>query len=437
MLWTRFGSPTENYDSGTEEEIEIMLREGKQVFLYISKRAVNLDDVDYSQYERVKSFKDKYKNKGIYCEYNTIEEFTKSLYNHLCNYFSKDIKKDENFYSQSNLLIKVSDGKNLIDNILFYNTNYANSEVFSSLIRQISEDIIHINNINLPEEVEEEDNSTPSFQGSIKLKDVNLNPLFSSKNYLLRPKKVIISEQDKKSIENFVDKYNLKKLSNNFFELGNLRNEISVNLMGRTFYKPVGTDEEEDKYRKICDLLFKIELFEQLKEYLSNIDRYKKIWFVLANEGDHFDEDITINLYIPKGKVIMKEDINEPSTVTLDILKSSISALFKPPVSHILKEYPDYLIINNFRIDNPLMSAEDKYNQELEEFWDELEKIFVYEVFHSEECDIIQFNQSYLKQHSYTNFPTFICLKDSIDEIRYEIISKYCNKKVEGILRTK
>jgi len=115
--------------------------------------------------------------------------------------------------------------------------------------------------------------------------------------------------------------------------------------MGRTFYKPVGTDEEEDKYRKICDLLFKIELFEQLKEYLSNIDRFKKIWFVLANEGDHFDEDITINLYIPKGKVIMKEDINEPSTVTLDILKSSISALFKPPVSHILKEYPDYLII--------------------------------------------------------------------------------------------
>ena len=52
--------------------------------------------------------------------------------------------------------------------------------------------------------------------------------------------------------------------------------------MGRTFYKPVGTDEEEDKYRKICDLLFKIELFEQLKEYLSNIDRFKKIWYILA-----------------------------------------------------------------------------------------------------------------------------------------------------------
>ena len=71
MLWTRFGSPTENYDSGTEEEIEIMLREGKQVFLYISKRAVNLDDVDYSQYERVKSFKDKYKIKGYIV--NTIQ----------------------------------------------------------------------------------------------------------------------------------------------------------------------------------------------------------------------------------------------------------------------------------------------------------------------------------------------------------------------------
>ena len=66
--------------------------------------------------------------------------------------------------------------------------------------------------------------------------------------------------------------------------------------MGRTFYKPVGTDEEEDNIKKICDLLFKIELFEQLKEYLSNIDRFKKIWFVLANEGDQVKSKLVCKL---------------------------------------------------------------------------------------------------------------------------------------------
>ena len=31
IFWTRFGSPTDEYSSGTEEEIEIMLQSGKQV----------------------------------------------------------------------------------------------------------------------------------------------------------------------------------------------------------------------------------------------------------------------------------------------------------------------------------------------------------------------------------------------------------------------
>ena len=34
IFWTRFGTPTDEYGSGTEEEIEIMLQSGKQVFMY-------------------------------------------------------------------------------------------------------------------------------------------------------------------------------------------------------------------------------------------------------------------------------------------------------------------------------------------------------------------------------------------------------------------
>ena len=34
LFWTRFGTPTDKYGSGTEEEIEEMLSTGKQVFIY-------------------------------------------------------------------------------------------------------------------------------------------------------------------------------------------------------------------------------------------------------------------------------------------------------------------------------------------------------------------------------------------------------------------
>ena len=36
VFGTRFGTPTDEYGSGSEEEIEIMLKEGKQVFMYFS-----------------------------------------------------------------------------------------------------------------------------------------------------------------------------------------------------------------------------------------------------------------------------------------------------------------------------------------------------------------------------------------------------------------
>lgn len=35
IFWTKFGSPTDEYGSGTEEEIEIMLQSGKQVFMML------------------------------------------------------------------------------------------------------------------------------------------------------------------------------------------------------------------------------------------------------------------------------------------------------------------------------------------------------------------------------------------------------------------
>ena len=60
IFWTRFGSPTDRYGSGTEEEIEDMLASGKQVFLYFCEERIApdklLDEKERCQYEKVKAF---------------------------------------------------------------------------------------------------------------------------------------------------------------------------------------------------------------------------------------------------------------------------------------------------------------------------------------------------------------------------------------------
>ena len=66
LFWTRFGTPTDKYASGTEEEIEEMLSAGKQVFMYFLDVPVNPSQVDMEQYKKIIDFREKYKDKGIY-----------------------------------------------------------------------------------------------------------------------------------------------------------------------------------------------------------------------------------------------------------------------------------------------------------------------------------------------------------------------------------
>ena len=62
VFWSRFGTVTEDYGSGTEEEIERMLDDKKQVFLYFLDKPVQLSRVDVSQYMKVQAFKEKHKD---------------------------------------------------------------------------------------------------------------------------------------------------------------------------------------------------------------------------------------------------------------------------------------------------------------------------------------------------------------------------------------
>ncbi len=95
IFWTRFGSPTDEYSSGTEEEIEIMLQSGKQVFMYFSDKPIPPSKMNGDGYKKVQDFRDKYKDRGIYFTYSSDEEFKKMFFAHLSMYFLSDKKEKE------------------------------------------------------------------------------------------------------------------------------------------------------------------------------------------------------------------------------------------------------------------------------------------------------------------------------------------------------
>lgn len=91
IMWNRFGSPTNEYESGTEQEFRIALdhyRKNKHPLIkfYFSKREFRLETKEeINQYAQVKDFEDEIRNIGVIKHYQTIEEFKYILFMELSN----------------------------------------------------------------------------------------------------------------------------------------------------------------------------------------------------------------------------------------------------------------------------------------------------------------------------------------------------------------
>lgn len=86
IMWSRFGSPTNEYESGTEQEFRTALNYYKEykkplIKFYFSKREFRLEtQEEIDQFRQVKNFENEIKNMGIIKYYQSIEEFRYMLF---------------------------------------------------------------------------------------------------------------------------------------------------------------------------------------------------------------------------------------------------------------------------------------------------------------------------------------------------------------------
>jgi len=83
VFWTRLGTPTDEYASGSVEEIEKHIQSGKLTMLYFSNQPVMLDSIDINQYNELNQFKESCKGRSLYETYSDLENFKNSFKNHL------------------------------------------------------------------------------------------------------------------------------------------------------------------------------------------------------------------------------------------------------------------------------------------------------------------------------------------------------------------
>ncbi len=83
IFWTRIGTETGEYLSGTVEEIEKHVASDKPAMLYFYDKPVEEGSVDKTQYSKLKAFKESCREKGLYATYDSYSNFKEKFYHHL------------------------------------------------------------------------------------------------------------------------------------------------------------------------------------------------------------------------------------------------------------------------------------------------------------------------------------------------------------------
>jgi hypothetical protein len=75
IFWTRLGTPTGQAPSGTVEEIDVDLKQGKPAMLYFSSAPVRADSVDEDQYRALKEFRKDCEQRGLVQPFDDSNDF--------------------------------------------------------------------------------------------------------------------------------------------------------------------------------------------------------------------------------------------------------------------------------------------------------------------------------------------------------------------------
>jgi hypothetical protein len=74
VFWSRLGTPTAEYDSGSVEEVERLTRRGAKVMLYRPTRPIPPGKLNTRQYDRLQELSKQYQERGLLGQFSDINE---------------------------------------------------------------------------------------------------------------------------------------------------------------------------------------------------------------------------------------------------------------------------------------------------------------------------------------------------------------------------
>ena len=416
ILWTRFGIPTDEYGSGTEEEVEIMLSSGKQVFMYFSDKPLSPSQMNEESYKKVQAFREKYKDRGIYFTYSSDEEFKTLFFAHLSQYFlsEKRVAEVKGERHSELKVVGMDQNQHINDNAFFINFVPNTKMTMNKYLEKICALF--------------DDISARKLEKRVELPDK------ISKYTFAFNKPVEISESDQKLICSVANQLGIS-ITEDFFALGNLsRNTMTPSIIGGTSI--TGTKEEEEKYDTIQKLLETISNALNWAPVEKAFTNKKCLKLALQNCGTDIDEDIEISLTVPKSSLL---SINEFPKFNNDEMCYLLNDCDMSELFGICStsEYLDYdASIKTNHWFSPYAVTPSTFPgytpDHSDDFESELAEVFCYSCFDEGDEYVLKLKMDYIKHNTTIAFPSVIFVKEPFESIPYTITSKNSPEIISG-----
>jgi len=423
IFWTRFGTPTDKYNSGTEEEIEEMLEAGKQVFMYFSEKPLppsqTAENID--EYNKICEYKERYKAKGLFYTYSSNDELEKKLFAHLSQYFLS---------LQTSNKMQQKKSSNL--NVRSITDTGFSTEIYPYLFNNV----IPLSTSALLDEVK-------NLYGTINLekceidKDEEMNIRAANKLFqALKP--VELQDETIEVISSFAQTIGYE-LSEGFFSLGLLSVSTMPSLSQMGGHSYTGNKNEKVKYGNILKLRDKILKYVNWIYFCDTFNGLSCIKLVVRNEGTTFDEDIDIILKIPKKMIILHRELPIPKSSTVEYVNehSSMNEIFGITNTASYNDFDSSIMKPNRNIVSytpqpvfPFVNTRD-YR---EDYLDNLDDVFIYQIYNQDEHVLLKLHIDYIKHNTSVAFPSVIFVTNELVDVTYSITSKHGESIIEGTI---
>lgn len=281
-----------------------------------------------------------------------------------------------------------------------------------------------------------EDDKKKIRQLNMLMEKIDFNMLNNSFMY----KNCEYDEEEKKEISESAKRLLEVEISQQFFEVGDLKKEsiTAYNPLFKQKPKYIGGESNIKKYEKMEKLIDGLNDLKHISDMFDFINKYYSLPIILQNVGEYYDEKIRVQLQVPKDvEVLSFENIKYPYFTVIDYFIGQDS-LF----NNLLRIKSDGRVIEylqrfnkHFEINNPFEAVNDVINRERSNYIEDVKNLFNCKIYEND-YKIIEYEFDELKPNESIAFPTYLFLKcNSNIDIKYRITSKNIKIEKNGVLR--